>query len=274
MLVKRIAFLVAILLLAVTAVVGQAQQPALLFVVTGQSNAGQRGKATQVAASISSAVPGAWYHAPQHTKTQYVVQMKPYSGLFGAELPFAHAIRDACPGRTILVVKRYSGGTSIIAWSPTAPNTQWKMDMSKVGNSGKAPQYPLVTKAVEQAIAKYNGPVEVAGVLWLQVERDSKYDYGAARYEQNLSTLIGALRAEYDEPDLPFVAMDSHTQLGSGGAVVHDAIVSVARDVPNVSWVATRDLPTSDGIHFDSHGLVTLGTRLADEWLSLNGGCD
>ena len=36
---------------------------------------------------------------------------------------------------------------------------------------------------------------------------------------------------------------------------------------------ATRDLGTSDGIHFNSSGVVTLGRRLAEEWLRLAGGC-
>ena len=36
---------------------------------------------------------------------------------------------------------------------------------------------------------------------------------------------------------------------------------------------ATRDLGTSDGIHFNSAGVVTLGERLAAEWLRLAGGC-
>ena len=248
-------------------------QPALLFVLTGQSNAGQQGKPSQVVPANSAPVAGAYYRAPQHTKVQSVVAMQPWRGAFGVELSFARAIRAACPGREVIVAKVYSGGTSIVAWDPDVPNSQWKYDLGQVGNAGKAPQYPRVLDAAAQAQARFGRPVELAGLLWVQVERDSKYDYGAERYEGNLRELINALRADWNAPGLPFVAIDSHTQLDSGGAVVHGAIVNVAATMPGVGWAETRDLGTSDGIHFDSDGVVTLGQRLAAEWLRLAGGC-
>ena len=251
-----------------------APAPALLFVLTGQSNAGQQGKPGQVAPVDAAPVAGAYYRAPQHTKSQAVLGMQPYGGEFGVELSFARAVRAACPGREVIVAKVYSGGTSIIAWDPAAPNSQWKYDLGQVGNAGKAPQYPKVLGAAEQAAARFGRPVELAGLLWIQVERDSKEDYGAARYEVNLRRLIAALRADWAAPGLPFVAIDSHTQLDDGGAVVHQAIVNMAATTPAVGWVETRDLGTSDGLHFDSAGVVILGERLAAEWLQLAGGCD
>jgi hypothetical protein len=114
----------------------------------------------------------------------------------------------------------------------------------------------------------------LAGLLYMQVERDSKEDYGARRYENNLRELIAALRADWTTGrGCRWCSIDSHTQLDSGGAVVHQAIVNVAGSVPGVDWAATRDLGTSDGIHFNSAGVVTLGERLAAEWLRLAGGC-
>lgn len=248
-------------------------QPALLFVLTGQSNAGQQGKPAQVPASAVAPVEGAYYRAPQHTKVQGVVAMQPWRSSFGAELSFARAVRAACPEREVVVAKVYNGGTSIIGWSPDAPNAAWQYDLKQVGNTGISPQYPRVLDAAEQAAERFGRPVELAGLLWVQVERDSKYDYGAARYEANLRELIAALRNDWNAPSLPFVAIDSHTQLDEGGDVVHQAIVNVAESVPAVGWVETRDLGTSDGIHFDSTGVLTLGERLAAEWLRLAGGC-
>lgn len=252
---------------------GVDERPALVFVLTGQSNGGQQGSVGQVPASAVSPVDDAFYHAPQHTRTQALVSMRPYRNSFGAELSFARAIREACPGRKVIVVKRYLGGTSIIAWDPTAPSAQWKRDMAAVGNSGKGPQYPRVLEAVRQARSLYGGPTDIAGVLWIQVERDSRYTYGAARYEDNLRELVAAFRSEWGAPNLPVVAMDSHTQLDGGGATVHRALLDVAAGDSNFGWVETRDLPTSDGIHFNSGGVLTFGQRLAAEWLRLAGGC-
>lgn len=265
----------ALLALATVAATAAAQpQPALLFVMSGQSNAGQQAAPGQVASADAAPVGGAFYYAPQHTKTQTLGPMQPYRGAFGPELSFARAIRAACPGRTVIVAKRYLGGTSIIAWEPTAPNAQWKRDMAAVGHATKPPQFDPLAQTVAQAVARYGGPVEYAGVLWLQVERDSRYTYGAVRYEGNLRRLVTAWRNEWHAPALPVVAMDSHTQLDGGGATVHEAIVDVAATVPGVGWVETRDLSTkADNIHFDSAGVVTFGERLAAEWLRLSGGC-
>lgn len=269
----RAIVLAALVGILITMGVAAQGEPALLFVITGQSNAGRQGKPGQVAAADAAPVAGAFYRAPQHTKVQTVVALQPWRGAFGPELSFARAIRAACPEREVVVAKVYSGGSSIIVWDPDAPNAQWKFDLGQVGNAGKAPMYPRVLDAAAQAAARFGRPTEIAGLLWVQVERDSRYDYGAARYEANLRELITALRDDWNKPGLPVVAIDSHTQLDSGGAVVHQAIVDVAGSVPGVGWAATRDLGTSDGIHFNSAGVVTLGERLAAEWLRLAGGC-
>jgi hypothetical protein len=269
----RGAILAAILAALAVGAAQAAGEPALLFVMTGQSNAGQQGRPGQVAAGVTAPVAGAYYRAPQHTKVQSVVAMQPWRGAFGPELSFARAIRAACPGREVVVAKVYLGGASIINWNPDAPNSQWKYDLAQVGNAGNAPQYPRVLDAASQAAARFGRPVELAGLLWVQAERDSRYDYGATRYEGNWRRLVAALRSEWGAPALPFVAMDSHTQLDSGGAAVHEALVDVAATMPAVGWAETRDLGTSDGIHFDSDGVVTLGQRLAAEWLRLAGGC-
>ena len=247
--------------------------PPLLFVFTGQSNAGQQGRPGQVAAAAVAPVEGAFYRAPQHTKSQAIVAMQPWRGVFGAELSFARAVRDFCPGRQVIVAKVYMGGASLIVWEPDAPTSQWKYDLAQVKNSGRAPMYPKVLDAAEQAASRFGRPVELAGLMWLQVERDSHYDYGATRYEANLRELVTTLRSDWNAPGLPFVAIDSHTQLDSGGATVHRAIVNVAESLPGVGWVQTRDLGTRDGIHFDSAGVITLGQRLATEWFRLAGGC-
>lgn len=63
---------------------------------------------------------------------------------------------------------------------------------------------------------------------------------------------------------------------GAKGALLAAVALAalMAATTPAVGWVQTRDLGTSDGLHFDSAGVVTLGERLAAEWLQLAGGCD
>ncbi len=263
-------FILAALLLALAAPLtaradDPPELPPLLFIITGQSNAGQNGRAATLTAPD---VPGAYYYAPQHTRARAWLPMRPYGGAFGVELSFARAVQEAT-GRTVLVVKLYSGGTSIIAWQPDAPNAQWKRDMATVGNGTKPAMYPRLRALVAEAQAAWGGPVEVAGVVWVQNERDSRMGYGAARYEANLRALIAALRADYGE-GLPFVAMDTHTRLAYD-ATVHEAIMRVAESTPGVQVVPTRDLPVmaDSRVHFDSAGLTLLGQRYAAAWEAL-----
>ena len=257
-------------LLAQAAATGRAEEerPALLFVVTGQSNAGQQGTATELGPSQRAPVAGAWYYAPQHTGQVAAVALQPYGGAFGVELSFARAVREAT-GREVVVAKAYRGGTSIIAWSPEPGTAQWKRDMQAVGHKPvmALAMYPKVIETAAAARAAYGQPVELAGLLYIQVERDSKYMYGATRYEGNLTRLIAALRRDWNAPGLPVVVIDSHTNLSGGGPVVHEAVVNVAAAVPGVAWVPVRDLPKKNAAHFSTPGVLALGERLAAAWL-------
>lgn len=248
-----------------TAAESPPELPALLFVITGQSNAGQKGDAAD---ATGPTAPGTFYYAPQHTGARAWLPMQPYRGHFGIEQSFARAVAEAT-GRTVLVAKTYSGGTSIIAWQPTDRGRQWRRDMAAVGNATKPAMYPRVTALVTEATAAWGGPVELAGIVYIQTERDSRYLYGAARYEENLRRLIGAWRADYG-PALPVIVMDSHTHMSSGGPMVHDAIYRVVETTPGVQVVPTRDLPKQDAAHFSSAGLNELGRRFAATWLEMS----
>lgn len=102
-------------LLAVDGRGAETARPALLFIVTGQSNAGNNGRAAELGPAERAAVEGAWFYSPQTTKSRQLVPMGPVRGTFGVELSFARAARAACPGREVVVAKVHSGGTSIIA---------------------------------------------------------------------------------------------------------------------------------------------------------------
>ena len=251
----------ALLLLALQA--NTDTRPVLHFAITGQSNAGNNGRGTV-------AVPGAYYYAPQATGVNRVVPLTSVRRKWGVEVPFAAAIVEACPGYDILISKRYLGGTSIVGWRPSAPNAAWASDMRLVGDGDKKPQYPLVI-ATAQAAGDRFGADGVAGILFIQNEKDSRMPHGAALYEGELRTLIGAWRQHWGDDDLPVVVMDSHTSLDLHGGQVHEAIVAVAGSEQGVRMVASRDLTTTDGIHFDNLCLETLGQRMAAAWLAMEG---
>ena len=238
----------AVLLAQAVAWTGRAEEerPALLFVVTGQSNAGQLGRGGQ-------AVDGAWYYAPQLSAR--VLPMGPVAGTFGVELSFARAVRAACPGREVLMVKRWRNATGIEAWDPPA-GKMWR----------------LTAAAVERGRTLLGRPARVAGVLWVQNEYDTRTAGRGAAYEGRLRELVGAWRASWGE-GLPVVMMGVHTA-GGGAAGVARALDAVAGEMGPAAVVRADDLPVKeDGVHFDNAGLELLGERMAAEWLRLNGGC-
>ena len=246
-------------LAAPAAAESEPELPALLFILTGQSNAGPKG-------SGGEAVPGAWLYAPQYSGRAWR-QMAPVNGRYSVALPFARAVHEAT-GRTVLVAQVYSGGTSIVAWQPDAPNTPWRQAMSAVGNTGKPAMYSRVRSLVAEASAAWGGPVELSGVLYVQVERDSKVAYGAMRYEANLRRLIAAWRADYGA-GLPVMFIDAHTNMTGGGPVVAAAVRAVAADTPATALIPVRDLPKQDWAHFTSTGVDELGRRFAAAWLGM-----
>lgn len=237
----------AVLLAQAVAWTGRAEEerPALLFVVTGQSNAGQLGRGGE-------AVDGAWYYAPQLSAR--VLPMGPVAGTFGVELSFARAVRAACPGREVLMVKRWRNATGIEAWDPPA-GKMWR----------------LTAAAVARGRELLGRPARVAGVLWVQGEYDTRTAGRGALYEGRLRELVGAWRAAWGPA--PVVMMGVHTA-GSGAAGVGAALDALAAE-GGAAVVRADDLPVrEDGVHFDEAGLGLLGERMAAEWLRLNGGCE
>ena len=224
-----------------------AEDEALLFVVTGQSNAGQLGRG-------GAAVAGAWYYAPQLSAR--LLPLGPVDGTFGVELGFGRAVRAACPERDVVVVKRWRNATGIEAWDPPA-GKMWR----------------LTAAAVERGRTLFGRPARVAGVLWVQNEYDTRTAARGAAYEGRLRELVGAWRASWGE-GLPVVMMGVHTA-GGGAAGVARALDAVAGEMGPAAVVRADDLPVKeDGVHFDNAGLELLGERMAAEWLRLNGGCE
>lgn len=276
----------------------------LVFVVTGQSNAGPNGN-SRLLAPERWRVANAWYSTKVTSRTYRLSVMEPFlfrKAKFGitkmayaVDHAIAYRLHQMCPATPMVFVRVTSGGTSIVAWDPNFNTPAWKAAMRAVGNGAYAPMYPQVlaaaggTLAAVQAAPDLAGlSPEMAGVFYIQTERDSKMLAGAQQYEQRLRDLIAAFRRDWGEDDLPVLFMDSHTALNAYAGLVRQAAANVAElqpegitddpgatATPGTAMVATRDLPKyKDGVHFNSEGINLFGARLAERWLELNGGCE
>lgn len=258
-----------------------APKPVLLFIIDGQSNAGSLGDAAKLGPEWNRTDPDVRFYSPQALKHSRWVPVAPHPFAnarfkvatgFGVELSFGHAMKKAFPDHIIAVARRNSGGTSIIAWDKGWERAAWKTEMPPAEN--RPAQYPLLLSFVEDArtaLAREPGvgPVHLAAFIWIQGERDSRYELGAKQYETRLRALIANVRQDLKAPDLPFLFGEAHSWPKFFMDTVDRAVRAVASDVPRTSLVLLKDLSTYEGDHFDSEGTLELGRRFAAAFLQM-----
>lgn len=260
------------------------QKPALLFIVDGQSNAGSTGNGELLGPEWRGVDSEILFYSPQYLNHKNWVPLEPHPfqkrdfGIdslgFGVELSFARTVKESFPDYVIAVARRSSGGTSIIAWDKDWQRPGWKNDMRRVENEDKPPQYPRLLKLVEEATAALLAEpgisrVEYGGFIWIQGERDSRFQFGAERYEDNLTALIANVRQDLNAPNLPFMFGEAHTHADAYMDVVDQAVRNVNQAVAHTGLVLTKDLSTYEGVHYDTEGTLELGLRFAAAFLEL-----
>jgi len=98
------------------------------------------------------------------------------------------------------------------------------------------------------------------GILWHQGESDSNNE----EYLEALVQLVGDLREDLGDPDLPFVAGEV-----AGERPVNGQIRQLPEALERTAVVSVEGLGTTDGTHFDHEGMWELGERYASEMLRL-----
>lgn len=123
------------------------------------------------------------------------------SNTIGPELQFGHRIGDAIDAPVLLIK---------VAWGGKSLQTDFRPPSSG-GNLG--PYYVQmvnriheVLENVDQYIPNYQGQgVELAGFAWHQGWNDRVNQAANDEYQSNCVNLINDIRAEFNQPDLPFI---------------------------------------------------------------------
>ncbi len=247
--------------------------PLPLLVFAGQSN--MTGWITNVAdltPEQQQTQPGVLFYGPNeigHTwakltpPTVYTNGLTtPYNSFhngFGPEISTGPYL-TGLPGFGLVAEVKYAEvGTDLdYWWKPGNPTYNRMLARVAAAQIALAAAYPDRT-------------VYVAGFFWMQGEQDAfNINNAALYYEANLTALIAAVRAEFGDPDLPFVfgqITGAHHEAG----LVRAAQANVAAHVPNVALVGTDDLPRelAEGLHFTSAGIYTLGERFGEAFARL-----
>ena len=153
-------------------------------------------------------------------------------------------------GKAVGVISCYQFASVIESWLP-----------KEVSELYKLPDDQLYEDHFLEDCAPFNGvpgaiydnmlskilPYSASGVIWYQGESDSTVEE-AARYDKGLGTLINIIRDGQANRDLPFVVVEladcdyRKEVLPDGWEALREAQARVARDVPNVKLVVSRDV--------------------------------
>ncbi|HAH05819.1 MAG TPA: hypothetical protein DCM05_04705, partial [Elusimicrobia bacterium] len=226
--------------------------PVILF--AGQSNMVGLARVEELSAEQARTQEEAYYYYPDGTWGAFSPARAAGSGL-GPELSAGRDIA-ALTGR-VGMIKYAVGGTNLaLQWNPAVPGSL----------------YQNLVRHVEGALAALKAQTgmkgRVSGFFWMQGESDAADPNMTVLYAANLANLIARVRADFGDPDLPFVfGKISPSPLWRYGAYVRAAQQSVADSVPNTALFSADDLPLQDGAHYTTQGVLTLGQRFAEAYL-------
>lgn len=227
----------------------QLDKPFDIYLVIGQSN--MAGRAT-IREEDKEAIPNAYLFVGQEQST-WVEAMNPmnlYSTVrkklemqrLGPSYAFAKTMTEAIPDREIGLVVNALGGTKIVQWLPG-------------------------TRLYNEAIARTHKALvygELKGVIWHQGEGDCDPER-VKLYLGRIEVLINAIREEFDDPKLPFVA--GQVFENERRHAFNEMILQLPDFINNTGVVSSKGTKVFDGTHFDSESAILLGRRYADEML-------
>ena len=254
------------------ALLSQAEEPALVFLLAGQSNMGghARGPAPEPYRSPPANV--LFFEAgdfrklgPREYDSEAVLRNGDKGvGRFGPELSFGHEIAKAHPTRTILLVKLGPGGAPLAGqWTPEVRGRHYDKLLD---------EYRAATKGRS---------VTPAAVVWAQGTADAMKEEAAKAYGSNLKLLVERLRKDLSAPELPFFYSSYAPDETIDEATLRKrpylkqvvaAYAETAAQVPGMIRVSRTGLTTlgGDDPHYDAAGQIEFGRRYAvayAEWL-------
>ncbi len=275
---------------ATTTVTVSAEPPApgelLIYLIAGQSNADGRAPGSGLPTTpINLQSPQAdvpfFYRTTQSTTPVYQTLRPGASGTvgaFGPEITLGRSLADWVaanqPANKVALIKYAVGGTSLSA--------DWKGGGTGA-NTGDGVQYKTFQTVVTAGLAALDADSSlsgytkrIAGIIWVQGEKDSLTAVESQAYEANLTAFIADVRLTYGA-NVPFffsklsdnqTAYPTGTGEGPAGFIaVRAAQTAVASSVAGAILIDTDPAGFSvggDNIHFDAAGQQVLGNAFAD----------
>lgn len=223
-----------------------------IYLVIGQSNmAGRAAIRKEDSASIAhcylftgdSSAP--WVIASNPLNLYSTVRKNIHMQRLSPAYAFAKMMVAAGPDRDIGMVVNAKGGTKIVQWLPG-------------------------TELYEAAILQTHKALnygKLKGVIWHQGEGDC-HPLRVGMYLGRLEVLINAIREEFNDPNIPFVAGQLYEN--DKRHAFNEMILQLPEFIRNAGVVRSEGTSVFDGTHFDAESAIILGNRYAREMMLLH----
>jgi len=233
------------------------------------------GQSNMVGAGITAQIPTAQRTPPGNVRLFEDGEWRDllWRDRFGPEVGLSQPLSSAFPDDQIVLYKiARSGANLYYDWNPdgvsTGPEDEYR-----------GPLYPEFTDALGTLKVQLSSSgefIEFSGLMWMQGERDSVFEFMAESYERNLTDFVNAVRKDIGNDNLPFIIgqiaprvyrLEEGQFQHAFRHIVQDTQHAVAKSNSLVELVETMDLPQSDNLHFDTGGQLELGRRFAEAFL-------
>ncbi|WP_430971631.1 sialate O-acetylesterase [Sunxiuqinia rutila] len=265
---KRIKNIGLLLILALFALVSNAQKKIDLFIWAGQSNAqGWMGDAAQYPSDVESldeSIKLNWTFFNNESSEGEWVKMQPQKGRFadghfGPEVSCAREFKKA--GYNPAIFKYTKGATGLAR--------DWKAP-------GEGGIYDSMVKDLKPAIQQLKDlgyKVNIRGFIWIQGESDAGDERAARDYYRNLKELIHDLRnTVLHTPELKVIlGVDEQHRFVQNRPIVVEAQKKLAQLDENIIYTTMYGLSKADATHLTPAGLVEHGKRIFEAYKVLDG---
>ena len=153
-------------------------------------------------------------------------------------------------GKAVGVISCYQYASVIESWLPGEVSELYKLPDDQLYEDHfleECAPFNAVPGAIYDNMLSKILPYRASGAVWYQGESDSTVEE-AARYDKGLGTLINIIRDSQGTGRLPFVVVELadcdywQQVLPEGWIALREAQARVARDVPDVKLVVSRDV--------------------------------
>jgi hypothetical protein len=249
-----------------------AQTPIKTFIIAGQSNAlggawppyppGELLDPQDSLYSYSLATGSGIMQSSGWEQVRTLWPSPPHNVSFGVEITFAHEMEQRL-GEPIAIIKVASNGSNL--------HEQWRPSVNIL--------YPWLVENVQTSLAELataGYEPDLAGMLWIQGESDSVWDFWAGQYEANLQDLVDALRIDLSASTLPVALNLLHTGTGApAGDLLREQQLSFTTNDPYATAFDSSDIPLGpDNLHYPNESFLALGVRFADAFAPVYAGAD